>query len=139
MTWRFLTAIGGIGFIKKWRAETLKPGLEFDNFKPRCKTRILKLISWLIIFFFLRWLSGFYERASQDLSYMAPMSPLNSPSYFFCFHIRSLRMWLDETLLVSSSLTSITRRDVYLARLIKKIRFRSDHQNSKIKKQIRSG
>jgi hypothetical protein len=32
--WRQKT-IGGIYFTKKWTAETLQPGLEFDNFKPR--------------------------------------------------------------------------------------------------------
>ncbi len=40
-------AIGGIYFTKKWRAETLHPGLEFDNFKPRLKSSIFKFISWL--------------------------------------------------------------------------------------------
>ncbi len=29
--------IGGIYFTKKWRAETLRPGLELDNFKPQLK------------------------------------------------------------------------------------------------------
>jgi hypothetical protein len=38
-------AIGGIYFTKKWRAETLQPGLEFDNFKPRLKSGIFKCIS----------------------------------------------------------------------------------------------
>ncbi len=40
-------AIGGIYFTKKWRAETLQPGLEFDSFKPRLKSSIFKCISWL--------------------------------------------------------------------------------------------
>jgi hypothetical protein len=42
---RCLKAIGGIYFIKKWRANTLQPGLEFDNFKPRLKSSIFKCIS----------------------------------------------------------------------------------------------
>jgi hypothetical protein len=37
-------AIGGIYFTKKWRAETLQPGLlEFDNLKPRLKKRHLQM------------------------------------------------------------------------------------------------
>ncbi len=35
-----LKAIGDIYFTKKWRAETLQPGLEFDNFKPQLKSGI---------------------------------------------------------------------------------------------------
>jgi hypothetical protein len=38
-------AIGGIYFTKKWKAETLQPGLEFDNAKPRPKSGIFKCIS----------------------------------------------------------------------------------------------
>ncbi len=45
-------AFGGIYFTKKWRAETLQPGLEFDNFKPRLKSGIFKCISWLNGLFF---------------------------------------------------------------------------------------
>ncbi len=60
-------AIGGIYFTKKWRAETLQPGLEFDNFKPRLKISIFKCISWLNGLFLGRWL-GFSERGSQGLS-----------------------------------------------------------------------
>ncbi len=44
---RFQKAIGGIYFTKKWRAEILQPGLEFDSFKPRLKSCIFKCISWL--------------------------------------------------------------------------------------------
>ncbi len=40
-------AIAGVHFTKKWRVETLQPGLEFDNFKPRLKICIFKYISWL--------------------------------------------------------------------------------------------
>jgi hypothetical protein len=38
-------AIGGIYFTKKRRAETLRPGLEFDNFKPRLESGTFKCIS----------------------------------------------------------------------------------------------
>ncbi len=39
--------IGGIYFTKKWKAETFQPGSEFDNFKPRLKSSILKCFSCL--------------------------------------------------------------------------------------------
>jgi hypothetical protein len=48
--------IGGIYFAKKWRAETLQRGLEFDYFKPRLKSGIFKRISILaerFVFFFV--------------------------------------------------------------------------------------
>ncbi len=61
-------AIGGIYFPKKWRAETLQPGLECDNFKPRLESGIFKRISWLNGSFFWGWWSWFSERGSQDLS-----------------------------------------------------------------------
>jgi hypothetical protein len=38
---------GGIYFTKKRRAETLQPGLEFDNFKPQLNSGIFKCICWL--------------------------------------------------------------------------------------------
>jgi hypothetical protein len=40
-------AVGGIYFTNKWRAETLQPGLDFDIFKPRLKSGIVRSISWL--------------------------------------------------------------------------------------------
>jgi hypothetical protein len=40
-------AIGGIYFTKKWTSETLQPGLEFENFKPKLISGIFKCISWL--------------------------------------------------------------------------------------------
>jgi hypothetical protein len=39
--------IGGIYPTKNWRAETLHPGLEFDDFKSRLKSGIFKCFSWL--------------------------------------------------------------------------------------------
>ncbi len=65
---RCQTAIGGIYVTKKWRAETLQPGLEFDYFKPWLESGIFKCISWLNGSFFGRWWSGFSERGRQDLS-----------------------------------------------------------------------
>ncbi len=61
-------AVGGIYFTKKWRAEALQPGLEFDNFKPRLERSIFKYISWLNgSVFSWCWWSGFYKRGDQDL------------------------------------------------------------------------
>jgi hypothetical protein len=73
-------AIGGICLTKKWRAETLQPGSEFDEFKPRLKSSIFKCISWL---------NGLFL-GSDDWSFledgvntylMAQMSPLSSPTF----------------------------------------------------------
>ncbi len=64
-------AIGGIYSTKKWRAETLQPGLEFDYFKPWLESGFFKCISWLNGSIFGGWWSWFYERGSQDLSYGA--------------------------------------------------------------------
>jgi hypothetical protein len=43
-------AIGSIYFTKKWGAETLQPGLEFDNFKPWIEGRILTSPDWTVVF-----------------------------------------------------------------------------------------
>jgi hypothetical protein len=40
-------AIGGIYVTKKWRAETLQPGMEFDIFKPQLKSSIFNCVSQL--------------------------------------------------------------------------------------------
>ncbi len=39
--------IGEIYFTKRWRAETLQPGSESNNFRPRLKSGIFNCISWL--------------------------------------------------------------------------------------------
>jgi hypothetical protein len=47
-------ATGGIYFTKKWWAETLQPGLEFDNFKPRLKSGTVSSnasLGWTFRFF----------------------------------------------------------------------------------------
>ncbi len=36
--------VGSIYFTKKFRAETLQPVLEFDNFKPRLKSSFFRCI-----------------------------------------------------------------------------------------------
>ncbi len=40
-------AIGEVYFTKKWKGDTLQPGLEVDNFIPWLKSRFFKCISWL--------------------------------------------------------------------------------------------
>jgi hypothetical protein len=77
-------ASGGIYSTKKRRPETLQPGLEFDNFKPRLESCIFKCISWLNGSFFGGWWSRFSERGSQDLS-NGTNSPLNPPIFFCVF------------------------------------------------------
>ncbi len=64
---RCQTAIGGIYFTKKWRAETLQPGLEFDNFKPPASKRYLQMHLLAERFVYWRWWSGFSERGNQAL------------------------------------------------------------------------
>jgi hypothetical protein len=82
-------ATGGIYFTKKWRAETLQRGLEFENFKLRLKSGIIKCISWLNDLFF-----GGYDRGflKEDVKayLMAGMSPLNSPTFFLLLSFTSI-------------------------------------------------
>jgi hypothetical protein len=75
----------GIDFTKKWRAETLQPGLDLDNFKPRLTSGILNCISWLNSSIF----------GANDCSFlndgvkaylMATTSLLNSPTSFLSSH-----------------------------------------------------
>ncbi len=72
--------------------ETLQPGLNFDNFKPRVKSFIFECISWLNGLFFGRWWSGVLKQGVQTYLW-APMSPLMSKLdiIFFCINIYSLR------------------------------------------------
>jgi hypothetical protein len=80
-------AIGGIYFTKKWwRAQTLQPGLEFDNFKPRLESGIFKCISWLNGSVFEGDDRGFLKEGFKTFQ-MAPMSPLNSSNFFLSSHL----------------------------------------------------
>jgi hypothetical protein len=97
---QFQEAIGGIYFTKKWRAETLQPGLEVDNFKPRFKSSIFKSISWLNGSFSGGDDRGFLKEGVRTCL-VAPMSPLNSLTFnCFCLHIYSLwvfiTVWSDN-------------------------------------------
>jgi hypothetical protein len=76
-------------FHKEWRAETLQRGLEFDNFKPGLESGIFKCISWLNGSFFGCDDRGFLKEVVETYL-MAPMSPLNSPTFFRSSHIYSL-------------------------------------------------
>ncbi len=55
-------AIGGVYFTKKWRAETLQPGLEFDDFKPWFKTVSSNASSRWTVRFFLVMIGVFWKR-----------------------------------------------------------------------------
>jgi hypothetical protein len=60
-----------------------------DIFKPLLKCSIFKCISWLNGSFFGGDHRGFLKEGVKT-SRMAPMSPLSSPTFFFCLHIYSL-------------------------------------------------
>ncbi len=75
---------------KKGRAETLQTRLEIDNSDSLLTYGIFKCIFWLDGSFFGGWWSGFSGiRWVKTYQQMAPMSPLNSLT-FFCLHICSL-------------------------------------------------
>ncbi len=72
-------AIGGIYFTKKWRAETLEPGLEFNNLKPGLK-RYLQMHLLAERFVFLEVMIDVFCTGSQNLFITTtPMCPLNLP------------------------------------------------------------
>ncbi len=80
--------IGGIYLTKKWRAETLQPGFDIYKFNPQLKSCIFECISWLNGSFFVGDDRGILKEGVKTFL-MAPMSPLNSPT-FFHLHIYSL-------------------------------------------------
>jgi hypothetical protein len=94
-------AIGGIYFIKKWRAEILQPGLKFDDFKPRVKRCIFKCMSWLNDSFF-----GDDDRAflkeGVKVYILASMASLTHQCFF---HLHICGVWvLHYNLYLHSSL-----------------------------------
>ncbi len=108
--WHIITnwyLLGGIYFPKKWRAETLRPALEFYNFKARLKV-VFPIIASL-------WPKGLFS-GGDDQGFlkegvkpylMTLKSLLNSPSFFFfCLHIYSL--WSNKSGL-KSWITIFTR------------------------------
>jgi hypothetical protein len=60
---------------------TLQPGLEFDNVKPQLESGIFKCTSWLNGSFFEGDDRGFLKDGVMTYL-MAPISPINSPTYF---------------------------------------------------------
>ncbi len=58
-------AIGDIYLPKKWKAETLQTGLEFDNSKPLLESVIFKCISWLNDSFFAGDDRGFLSQGTS--------------------------------------------------------------------------
>ncbi len=74
-------AVGGIYFTKKWRAETVQPGLEFDNIKPGLESGIFKCISWQNGLLFGGDDRGFLTEGVKTY-HMGPMSPLSSLTFF---------------------------------------------------------
>ncbi len=87
-------AIGDIYSSKKRRAETLRFGFEFDNFKPGLESGTFTCISWQNGSFFGSDDRGFLK--DGVVTYLlVPMSLLN----WFCLHIHSL--WIGVTVVES--------------------------------------
>jgi hypothetical protein len=83
---RCQVAIDGIYFTKNKRADTLRPGLEFDKYKHRLKSCIFKSISWLYGLFFGVDDRGFVQEGVKNYL-MAPMSNRNWSNFFLSSHL----------------------------------------------------
>ncbi len=88
-------AIDGSYFTKKWRAETLQPGLEFDSIKPRLKSGIFKCISWLNSSFLGGDDRGLLKEGVKTFQMAQCRVLTRRPSFFL--HIYSL--WTKKALL----------------------------------------
>ncbi len=83
-------AIGGIYFTKKWRAETLRPGLEFDKFKPPLWIGNFKCISWQNGLFYRGDNRGFLKEGAR-IYLMATFLHCNAPTFFILSsHLQSM-------------------------------------------------
>jgi hypothetical protein len=81
-------AIGGVYFTNMWRAETLQPGLEFNNFKPRLEGGIFKCISWLNGSLFWEVMIGvFWKGLSRPIYWHQSLFYLNSPTIFLSLRL----------------------------------------------------
>ncbi len=89
-------AIGGIYFTKKWRAETLQPGSEFDGFEPRLKSGIFKCTSWVKGSFFWEWIGVFWKKESGPIEW-------HQRRLVFCSHVHSAGIWTVFITLVWSN------------------------------------
>ncbi len=69
-------AFGDIYFRKKYRAETLQPGLKFDNFNPRLNRGIFKCLSSMNSSFFGDEDRGFMKEGVKT-DQMTTISPHN--------------------------------------------------------------
>jgi hypothetical protein len=94
-----LEAIDGIYFTKKWRAETLQPDLEFDNFKPRLESGIFKSISQL---------NGSFYGGDDDRGFLK--ETVKTCQLFSCPHIYSL--CFDHLCIFWSSDVTISRNSI---------------------------
>jgi hypothetical protein len=99
-------AIGGVYLTWKWKAETLQPGLEFNNVKPQLKSGIFKCISWLSgSFFFL----GFMIRVLEE----GVKTYLIAPLFVSVWLIPTHRLFTHELLCsMSPAVLSITHQNV---------------------------
>jgi hypothetical protein len=86
-------SVGGICFTNKWRAASLQP----LTFQTSAQTQYFQmhLLLWVNGSFFLGEHRGFLKEGVK-IYRMAPMSPLNSPTFFFCLHIYSLWHRVDS-------------------------------------------
>jgi hypothetical protein len=64
-------AIGGIYFTKKWRAETVQLGLEFDDFKPWPNSCIYKYSSCLDASILRAMMGVFWKRESRPVYWLS--------------------------------------------------------------------
>ncbi len=93
-------AIGGISFTKKWRTETLRPGLQFADFKPQLESRIFKCISWLNGSFFL-W--------GEDLRFLKEGVKTCLMAFFLSSHLWSMSEKSEMSLTRQSRRTTTPR------------------------------
>jgi hypothetical protein len=80
-------AIGGIYFTQTWRPEALHHALEIGKSQPRSKVGNFEYISWLKSFVFWGLNIGGILKEGVKTYLMAPMSPLNSPTFFSSSHL----------------------------------------------------
>ncbi len=90
-------AIGGNRFTKRWRARTLEPGIQFDNFKPCIKSGVFTFTytGWIVCPLGCDADRGFLKKEVKSYA-LEPMLTLYSPTsrfvflFFFCFFFQSL-------------------------------------------------
>ncbi len=87
-------AVGVVYFTKKWKVETLQRGLGIGSFKPRLigcnfNTHLLAERSvfyfYLFIYLFFFWIITVFRTYGVKTYLMAPMSSLDSPTFFSVF------------------------------------------------------